>query len=42
MDRDEVVKFLENKLADYKEKEPQAFNLIANYEYVINDLMMEE
>lgn len=42
MDRDAVLKFLEEKLAKYKKDEPQAFNCIGAYEYVINDLMNED
>lgn len=41
-DKNEVIKFLEDRLAIHKEKDPQAWNLHQNYEGVINDLMMEE
>ena len=42
MKKDEVIELLENRLAEIKDKEPGAFNAIAAYESVINDLMGED
>lgn len=42
MEKEEVREFLENKLAEYKKKEPQAWNLHQNYQYVIDDLYNED
>lgn len=40
--KNEVIEFLENKLAEYKQSDPETFNLLGAYEYVINDLLNEE
>ena len=42
MEKNDVLEFLEARLAVYKETEPQAFNLHAAYQNVINDLLNEE
>lgn len=42
MERDEVIDFLQKRLDKLKETEPGAFNSIAAYEYVINDVAGED
>ncbi len=41
MDKDEIVAFLDEKLAKIKKDEPHAFSIINSYEAVINDVMSE-
>lgn len=41
MKKEEVIEFLEKRLAKLKKDEPGAFNAIARYEGVINDLLNE-
>ncbi len=42
MDKDQVVEFLEERLAKIKQESPGAFNTIAAYDQVINDVMSED
>ncbi len=42
MSTNEIIEFLESRLAKYKEDEPYAHNTFAAYEYVINDLLNED
>lgn len=42
MDKDEVIQFLEERLAKVRAEEPHAVNCIAAYEYVINDIAGDE
>lgn len=42
MEKEDVIAFLENKVAGIREDEPTAVNAIAAYDYVINDLLNED
>lgn len=42
MNKEEIVEFLEERLAKYKKEEPYAVNIHMAYETVINDILMEE
>lgn len=42
MDKDEVVKFLEDRLEKLKKDSPGAWNTIMSYEHVINDVLNED
>lgn len=42
MNKEEIIAFLEEQLHKTKQELPGAFNTIAAYEYVINDLLNED
>jgi hypothetical protein len=42
MNKDEIVEFLEDRLAKVRKQSPGAWNTIGSYEAVISDILSDE